>query len=742
MTKPPSQATYCSVALPVPLRRLFEYQLPILENNIAQSFIGRRVEVKFGQQLLIGLVLSVQKTATYDPSKIKPVETIIDSQPVLPLELLSLCQWAARYYHHPVGETISTALPQALRHGKPGINTRPAWRLSTEGKGLPETALARAPKQQQALQYLLKHSNLSAEAAAQQNISNATLQAMSKKGLIEKTELVLETLNSGLSGEQLLSQESPALTAEQQVALDQIRYHQFNTYLLEGATGSGKTEVYLQMVARVLQAGKQALILIPEIGLTPQTVMRVRQRFNCEVAELHSNVSEAKRAQNWLAARDGCAHIIIGTRLASLSPMRDLGLIIIDEEHDLSFKQQDGLRYSARDLSIYRASKLNIPVVLGSATPSLESLHNAIHGRYQHLRLTKRAGVAKPPSIHLVDLRQKALTAGLCQDAISAIANTLSNGHQVMIFINRRGYAPTLLCHNCGWHAGCRNCDAQLTLHRSPPHLHCHHCGRQQAINRHCPECNNHQLTPKGLGTEQTEQWLQAQFPQVQVIRVDRDSTQRKQALSEYLEVVAKGEPCILIGTQMLAKGHHLPKIALVVVVDCDQGLLSADFRGPERMGQLITQVAGRAGREEIAGTVLIQSHTPDHPLLELLLSKGYHLFARELLKERQISKLPPITYMAMFRAESKRAEIAREFLSMVGKTFVDIAPPSPSVRYLGPIPSRMEKVNERYRYQFQLMCDSRAELQQVLDKALERIDQHALSKRARWSVDVDALEV
>ncbi len=730
---------YCSVALPVPLRRLFEYKISAADDE--QSYPGRRVKVNFAQQRLVGVILSIQTTASYPPDKIKAVEDVLDKQPVLPMELISLCQWAAAYYHHPIGETIHAALPQAFRQGKPADNKTPVWQLTTEGKGLPETALARAPKQQQVLQTLLKTPYLTGDTATEQGIKSATLSAMLKKKLVEKVEIALPR-SSKAEHTLLLKEQSPVLSAEQQTALEQLRYHGFKSYLLEGATGSGKTEVYLQIVSRVLQAGKQALMLIPEIGLTPQTVHRVRKRFNCEVAELHSNISEAKRAQNWLAARNGTARIVIGTRLASLAPMHDLGVIIIDEEHDLSFKQQDGLRYSARDLSIYRASKLNIPVILGSATPSLESLHNAIQGRYHHLRLTKRAGSAKPPAIRLLDLRQKALTAGLCSDAINSIGTTLANGHQVLVFINRRGYAPALLCHNCGWHAGCRHCDAKLTLHRSPPHLHCHHCGRQQSIPRHCPECRNTELSPKGLGTEQTEQWLQQQFPQVPVIRVDKDSTQRKQALSEYLGLVAKGEPCILIGTQMLAKGHHLPKIALVVVVDCDQGLLSSDFRGPERMGQLITQVAGRAGREDIPGTVLIQSHTPDHPLLELLLSKGYHLFARELLKERQISSLPPFSYMAVFKAESKRAEIAREFLSMVGQTFAQISPPSRTICYLGPIPSRMEKVNERYRYQFQVSAVSRRELQNLLDKALERIDQHALSKRARWSVDVDAMEV
>jgi len=741
MTNQDSQPLYLAVSMPVPLRRLFDYTLP-KDSNVSdpEQLIGCRVRAKFGPQELIGVIVSCHQQPSIAPEKIRSIEEIIDKTALIPTELLKLCHWAASYYHHPIGEVIQTALPQALRQGKNAEITAPVWQLTTEAKGLPSEALKRARKQQEVLQYLLQYPYLTREQADSLEISNATLNAMLKKGLLEKTQRAVASQLP--SDAPVLNENPPALTEEQQNALKQIHYHKYTCYLLEGATGSGKTEVYLQIIASVLQRGLQVLLLIPEIGLTPQTLSRIRQRFNRSIAELHSNVSESQRCRHWINARDGKAQIVVGTRLASLTPMHRLGAIIIDEEHDLSFKQQDGLRYSARDLSIYRARHLNIPVILGSATPSLESLHNAIQGRYEHLRLTQRAGNARAPKLKILDLRQKQLKAGLCEDALNAINQVISRGHQALVFINRRGYAPTLLCHVCGWYAGCPNCDARLTLHSSPPRLHCHHCGVERGVYRHCPSCGSNDLNPKGLGTEQTEQYLQQQFTDTPIIRIDRDSTQQKMAMQRHLERAAKGEPCILIGTQMLAKGHHLPKIALVVVVDGDQGLLSADFRGAERMGQLITQVAGRAGREEIPGTVLIQSHTPDHPLLELLLERGYHRYARELLGERHVSGLPPYTHMVVFRAESKRAENATAFLSMVATTCASAKAPSKELRYLGPIPARMEKLNERFRYQLQITASSRRTLQELLGSVLESIDQHALSKRTRWSVDVDALEV
>jgi len=735
---------YAAVAIPVPMRQLFDYKLPdTLPCNLTiHSLIGCRVKVNFNFQQLIGVIVSCHQTPSYDPSKIKKIAEIIDTTSLIPAELLSLCQWASQYYHHPIGETLFTALPKTFRQGKTNNEKREAWQLSTEGKGLPHSALKRAKKQQSLLQYLQQNPYITRDELSAQNISLSTVKMLIEKQLVEPIFLEPNTSTTPIATQtQLLKQQPLTLNDEQRDAISRIRYHQFGTYLLEGTTGSGKTEVYLQVIARVLQAGQQALILIPEIGLTPQTIQRFQQRFNCRIAELHSGVNESARRQNWLDAKEGRAQIIIGTRLASFTPLQRPGIIIIDEEHDLSYKQQDSLRYSARDLSIYRAASLGIPIILGSATPSLESLHNALQGRYQHLRLTKRAGAAQPPSITVVDIRQQVLKAGLCKTAVQSLTETLKQGYQAMVFINRRGYAPTLLCHSCGWSAECRHCDTHLTLHQQPRHLHCHHCDHQQPVPRQCPECASTQLDTKGLGTEQTEEWLQQQFPETPILRVDRDSTRQQNSLAQTLKKVENGDPCILIGTQMLAKGHHLPRMALVIIVNCDQGLLSADFRGPERMGQLIVQVSGRAGREEIPGKVLIQSHTPEHPLLECLLRHGYHQFARSLLNQRQTTSLPPFYFSVLFRAESKRAENAVAFLKIVATECAKLAPPSPQIHYLGPIPAQMERINERYRFQFQIKAASRKGLQNLLKNALKVIDQHALAKRTRWSVDVDPQE-
>ncbi|WP_245792077.1 primosomal protein N' [Teredinibacter waterburyi] len=740
---------YFAVAIPVPMRQLFDYLVPAsLVPTVAAApldFIGRRAQLKFGNRELIGIITSCHQQPSINPDKIRAIDSLLDPKPILTSEAIATCSWAANYYQAPLGEVLQSSIPQQLRQGKLAPQ-RKAWRHTTEGLGLPNDALKRSPKQQLTHQHLLANRWLADDELDTHDIPRSALKALQAKGLIEDFNLDKDKINSlhkpNEEPIQLLKQAPLPLNSEQQIAVDAIRYHKYATYLLEGATGSGKTEVYLQLTARVLQAGRQVLVLVPEIGLTPQTLGRFQQRFNCEIAELHSNVSEAKRTSGWQAARDGIARIVIGTRLASLTPMQDLGLVIIDEEHDLSFKQQDGFRYSARDLLIYRASQLEIPVILGSATPSLESLNNAIRGRSEHVRLTKRAGKSVPPRVKLLDLKGKQLNAGLCPEALVALQQTIAQGQQALVFINRRGYAPALLCHHCGWSAECRNCDSKMTLHRHPPHIHCHHCDAQRPIPRECPECRMRELEPQGQGTEQTEIWLQSQFPDIPVHRIDRDSTRGKSAFEHRLEEIQGGDPMILIGTQMLAKGHHLPNLALVIIADADQGLFSSDFRGLERMAQLIIQVAGRAGRAETKGTVLIQSHNPEHPALELLLTRGYHRFARELLNERQTCNQPPFSYLAVFRAESKRAENAQEFLSLVARACAKHTKPSPQMQYLGPVPARMERLNDRFRYQFEVRAQTRAKLQTLLRKVIFELDQHALSRRTRWSIDVDALEL
>ncbi len=727
--------TILHIALPVPLRRTFDYLAP--ENGLHSEFpVGSRVQVPFGQRQLIGIIVSVSEISDVALEKLRPALEIIDKSSAISAEIMELCHWVSEYYHHPIGEVLHAALPAQLRKDDATavLGTIRVWRHTHEGKGLPATAL-RGKKQQQVHQWLLQHRQLEESQLQALAVAPATLKALVEKGLVAQFEVPYKVPEQ--SGE-VLAEPPMQLNAEQQAALKSMRFHHYATYLLDGETGSGKTEVYLHAIARVLQAGKQALILVPEIGLTPQTLTRFERRFSVPVVQLHSSVSANQRTQNWTAAATGQARIVIGTRLAVFTPMPDLGMIILDEEHDMSFKQQDGLRYSARDVAIVRAHKLQIPLILGSATPALETLHNAQQGRYHHLRLTQRAGDACKPEIHCIDMRHEPSGNVFSAAATAAMATALQRQEQVLVFINRRGFAPALLCHNCGWSAACKACDKRMTVHNFPRHLHCHHCDHQRPLPSQCPSCHNRDLDTRGQGTERCEIVLQKMFPNIEVVRVDQDSMQSKNAMKDLIKRVNQGDPCILVGTQMLAKGHHFAKVTVVVLMDIDQGLFSGDFRGPERMGQQIVQVSGRAGREQLKGVVLLQTYQPHHPLLQCLLNNSYHTFANELLRERSLAGLPPIHYMMILRAESKRAEVALEFLQFVLRCARDIAPPSPEHRYLGPIPALQEKRNERFRFQLQICFNRRAELQQLVGQLLPKIEGSALSGRTRWSIDID----
>jgi primosomal protein N' (replication factor Y) len=723
------------VALPTPLRRLFEY-LPPPDFDPATP-LGVRVRVPFGRQTLIGILVGLVEIPQYPADKLRPAELVLDRQPVLPEDILALCRWAADYYQHPLGEVLHAALPVQMRKTQAEEKPLVLWRHTTAGKGLPEQALKRSPHQQHLHQMLLQHGVLSEELIQRAGIPRAVVRKLAEKGLIvpaEATDLPL----SGRTAVSILAEPPQVLTVEQQVALDHIRYHNYSTYLLQGTTGSGKTEVYLHAIARALQAGRQALMLVPEIGLAPQTLQRFQNRFAVVIVQLHSAVAEAERTRSWRAAASGAARIVIGTRLAVFTPMPDLGLIILDEEHDQSFKQQDGLRYSARDLAVMRAFRASVPLLLGSATPSLESLHNALQGRYQHLHLTRRAGGAQVPHMQLIDMRREESSGPIAATALEAMRGTLAQGEQVLVFLNRRGYAPALLCRQCGWVANCTACTARLTLHSQPRHLRCHHCDLQRPVPNQCPSCHNTELTALGQGTERCEIVLQEHFPGTEILRVDQDSMSRKNAMRALAQKLELGQPCILIGTQMLAKGHHFPKVTLAVLLDIDQGLFNGDFRGPERMGQQLIQVAGRAGRGELPGSVLLQTYQPDHPLLQILLNETYTSFARTLLQERFATRLPPVWAMAMLRAESKRAENAVEFLHRALTIARTLAPPSPQRQYLGPLPALMEKRHHRFRYQLHITCAKRTDLQALLKDLVTQLDQLALAQRVRWSVDVD----
>jgi len=555
-----------------------------------------------------------------------------------------------------------------------------------------------------------------------------------------KIVAAVETPNNNIATTKLTQITPLTLNSAQQDAVQQItRNKGFQTFLLDGVTGSGKTEVYLQTIAHVLQQQQQALVLVPEIGLTPQTVARFARRFSVPIYTWHSNLTEKKRLTTWLAAKQQAA-IIIGTRSAIFMPCEHLGIIIIDEEHDYSFKQQSGFRYSARDLAVVRAQIEKIPIVLGSATPSLESLQNVRNKNYIYLSLPKRATEAQMPDMQLIDLRLDKPKQGLSQQLIRAIEQHLNQDQQVLLFLNRRGFAPTLLCTHCSWMAQCKSCDARLVLHQSPAKLVCHHCAAIYPVPNACKQCQHQPLLPVGQGTERLEQTLIEKFPQAEIFRIDRDSTRKNGALEKLLSQVQYGKKQILLGTQMLAKGHHLANLSMVGIIDADGHLFSADFRAQERMAQLLVQVAGRAGREKTTGTVYIQTHFPHHPLFKNILSKGYNFVADELLKERKQTQLPPFTYLALLRAEAKQLSSSQQFLQTIADQVKNDL--TATIQLHGPIPALMEKKRGVYRTHLAIQSQHRPALREFLPRLLQIIEQHPQQKKIRWSVEVDPLEV
>jgi primosomal protein N' (replication factor Y) (superfamily II helicase) len=561
------------------------------------------------------------------------------------------------------------------------------------------------------------------------------LKALLEKGLVTAQD-------PAPSAALALTQGSLPANPEQQAAIDAViaNLGHFAVSLLEGVTGSGKTEVYMQIIAKVLEQGKQVLVLLPEISLTPQLEQRFLQRFAVNMVSTHSKLTDKQRLQAWLSMQQGHSAIMLGTRSALFTPLPRPGLIILDEEHDSSFKQQEGFRFSARDVAIARAKGLGIPVLLGSATPSLESMANVAQHRYQLLHLPNRAGNATAPRFQLLDIRNKRMEAGLSEPLLAEIHATLAKQQQALIFLNRRGYAPVQICHGCGWVSRCRRCDANLVIHAADRVLRCHHCGSEQPLLKHCPACKTGELQALGLGTERIEQTLATLFPDKVVVRLDRDTTQRKGSLEQYLEQIHAGRVDIILGTQMLAKGHHFPGVTLVAILDIDSGLFSIDYHGSERLAQLIVQVAGRAGRADQPGKVILQTRHPQHPLLDTLLSKGYRAFAQSALQERRQAGLPPFGHQALLRVQAGKAEEPQQFLQAVCQAINSLNPGK--VQVLGPVTAPMARRAGLFRFQLLLQSPQRKELHQLLDSLLPAIYTLKDAKKVRWSLDVDPVDL
>lgn len=723
------------VALPVPIRRLFEY-LPYNLEDFSQISIGSRIKVPFQRRELIGILVDKDTDSEFPIDKLKPALSVIDKDSIFTPELWKLCLWAADYYHHPIGEVLFGALPALLRKGKVEKPTQERyWKLTNAGLSLDPEGIKR-PRQKLLLELLCNAPNgLALKELKAHHISKMMVETAASKGWIYFEErIVLPSPQHSLKNALLLNE-----AQEEAVKTIQAEKNKFNVFLIDGVTGSGKTEVYLQVIADYLTTGKQILVLVPEIGLTPQTIQRFRERFSVPIIAIHSGLSEKERLNSWLAAKTSYAKIIIGTRSAIFTPFANLGLIIVDEEHDLSFKQQEGFRYHARDVAIMRAHFNKIPIVLGSATPSLETLHKAEQGKFKRLQLLERAGEAQSPDIHILDVCKTPLEHGLSERTLKEMTRHLENGDQVMLFLNRRGFAPVLMCHGCGWVAHCRRCDARLTYHHVPPRLYCHHCNTQRSLFKKCEACGDTELAALGLGTERIEDALQKHFPKYSIARIDRDSTQRKGVLENLLDKIQRREHQILIGTQMLAKGHHFPHVTFVGIIDADAGFFSTDFRAIERMGQLILQVSGRAGRAQKKGEVLIQTHHPDHPLLHQLLRKSYHEFAVSLLKERKQAALPPYFFFALFRAEAYDPQHAIAFLQQIKNT-MDILPQN--IGLLGPIPAPMSRRAGRHRAQLLIQSLHRPVLHDFLKKILIQVEKFPSKHRIKWSIDIDPLEM
>ncbi|MFT5879991.1 MAG: primosomal protein N' (replication factor Y) [Moritella sp.] len=728
-----------AVAVPIHLRRTFDY----FYSDNEDISPGMRICVPFMNKQLVGVAVAVKHSSDFPLAKLKPIIKVLDENAILTEEMLSFFTWSADYYHYPIGEVIAQALPVLLRKQESAqLSSYTFWQLTEAGHDLTAPEHNRLTPAQQQTITLLATTGLTQSHLKLENIKSTTINALQGKGLV-KSQYIKMSDNDEQHWRQNLSvsDNRPQLNIEQAVTIAAINTNMFATYLLDGVTGSGKTEVYLNVIEKVLKGGKQALVIVPEIGLTPQTISRFKKRFNVPIVALHSGLNDAERREAWLEAQAGIAGIVIGTRSAIFTPMQDLGVIIIDEEHDGSLKQQETLRYHARDLAIVRAQRNNIPVVLGSATPALESLYNAMTGKYHYLQLTQRAGNALMPGHHLIDIKNKPLNSGLSAELLTLMAEHLAAGNQVLLFLNRRGYAPAVMCHSCGSMAECQRCNTYYTYHQARNSLHCHHCDEQYPKPKRCPSCNSSEIMTAGFGTEQLEGMLSAHFPDYPIIRIDRDSTSRKGSLEKSLEAVRKREFRILIGTQMLAKGHHFPDVTLVGLIDVDSALFSTDFRASEKLAQLFIQVSGRAGRAAKPGKVAIQTHHPDHELIQDLVNNGYAHFAQNALQARAMANLPPYSFQALFRAEAHQFSDTNEFLTDI-KQLVRQHSGNAQLLCLGPMPAPMEKRAGKYRLQLLLQSSQRQHITQLLRQIMPQIEGLKSARKARWSLDVDPTEM
>ena len=725
---------FVRVALDIPLNTLFDYRA----DTASDIEVGNLVLVPFGKKIAVGVVIELAADTSLAPSRVRGILSVLQDTPRLPADVLAILKFCSAYYHHPIGEVVLNALPTRLRRRNAIKPAHCAYRLTDAGRQVDvDTVPARAKSRRALLRKL---------SAAGEGIDSGALRAQMPGAVAALKEMIrlgwVETFESDRchqTSPPLRIVAGPALTEAQQIAVDSIRasFTRFAPWLLHGITGSGKTEVYLELIATALSDKKQTLLLVPEINLTPQLESRIQMRFpDTLIVRLNSALNESERLRNWLSAESGEAGIVLGTRLSVFAPLPRLGLIVVDEEHDASFKQGDGLRYSARDVALLRAKQRAVPIVLGSATPALETHHQAQCGRYGLLTLAQRANAAIP-EITTVDIRGEALIDGLSQGVLHAIKETITRGEQSLIYVNRRGYAPVLICPSCSWTSGCQRCSAKLVVHLKNRLMRCHHCGHQEKIPAACPQCGNAELAPLGQGTQRVEIALTRIFPAARILRIDRDTTRAKDAWNQMRRQIHAGTVDILVGTQILAKGHDFPALTLVGVINADASLYSTDFRASERLFANLMQVSGRAGRADLPGRVLIQTEFPEHPLYGALRRQDYTDFAKDVLAERKQAGLPPFAYQAILRAEALRQELAMHFLrraaacadSGIGEVAV-----------FDPVPANMARLAGKERAQLTVQSRSRTALHRFLNEWAPRLEKLA-ERNVRWALDVDPQE-
>jgi len=722
---------FLKVAIDVPINQLFDY-LP----NDEPFSIGQYVTIPFGRRRIIGVIYGISLNSDIHPSKLKSVINV-DPEIIFDAPMFKLLTFVSEYYHHPIGQTIMSVVPSRL---KKNLNQLRQFELIYQATSkLTKEFINQLPPRQ-----------LRIRKVAEAILIKDRRQTDVMKLVSNWSECIrqLETygcLKSKKYDPQVdfTAVEIPSLNSEQKAVIKAITKKQgYQASLIFGITGSGKTEVYMQLIEHILlESESQALILVPEINLTPQLENRFRTRFpNKKLVSLHSHLTDIERLDNWRKAKSGEANIVIGTRLAIFTPMPFIKIIIIDEEHDISFKQQDGLRYHARDVALVRAKHMNIPIVLGTATPSLESWHNATRtdNKYNFLKLSFRAVKnAALPEIKTVLVNDKTKN-GISRILVDAVSNRLKRKEQSLIFINRRGFAPTLFCASCSWSSECKRCSSKLVVHRKTNRLKCHHCGHDQNLIIRCPNCDGMNLRPLGSGTQKIEEVLNGLFPEASILRVDKDTTRSKKSLTLLHDRMNKREIDILVGTQMLAKGHDFPFLTLVGVLDADNALYSPDYRAPEKLFSQLMQVSGRAGRSNIKGEVLIQTAFPNNPVFEGVKKHNYEIFARTLLQERQQMSLPPYSFSAILRVESKKINYGEQFVNSAAKFAESL---SNKVVIYDPVRPSIERLKGYERFQLFIQADTRKDLQTLLREWVAYLRQCALASRVKWSIDVDPIE-